>query len=136
MPSIYQEIIMDHHKYPRNKKKIEDASVSYGDQNPVCGDDLTFYLKMDETEKITDIGFQGTGCAISQATASILTELIEDMSTEDIQKMTNDDVVEILGIPITPVRLKCAILSLKVLQGAILKHQGHEVGSSIADQEV
>ena len=135
MPSIYQENVLDHYKYPVNFKKIENADLEYGDKNPVCGDDITLYIKIDENEKVVEVGFQGTGCAIATASASMLTELIEDMTLEEMKKLTNDDIREMLGIPLTPVRLKCAILPLKVLEGAIHRYEGGEVGSSVDETE-
>lgn len=134
MPSIYQDQIIDHYKYPRNFKKIEDASFDYGDQNPLCGDELHLYVKLDEEGKVCDVGFQGKGCAISQASASLLTELIEDMSLDELKNITNEDIKEMLGIPLSPIRLKCAILSLKVLEGGIIKYEGGKVGSSVSQE--
>ncbi len=135
MPSIYQENILDHYKYPVNFKKVENADLEYGDKNPVCGDDITIYITIDENQKVVEVGFQGTGCAISTASASMLTELIEEMTLEEMKKLTNEDIKEMLGIPLTPVRLKCAILPLKVLQGAIHKFEGGDVGSSVDKTE-
>ncbi|MHA2252873.1 MAG: iron-sulfur cluster assembly scaffold protein [Candidatus Kariarchaeaceae archaeon] len=131
MPSIYQEQIIDYYKYPRNKKIIEDSTVDYGDSNPVCGDDIHLYIKLNSDGKLEDIGWQGKGCAISQASVSLLTELIEDMTIDEIKELTNEDVKEMLGIPLSPIRLKCAILGLKVLEGAIHKYEGGAVGSSV-----
>ncbi len=131
MPSIYQEQIIDYYKYPRNKKIIEDPTVEYGDTNPLCGDEIHLYIKLNDEGKVEDVGFQGKGCAISQASVSILTELLEDMTIEEMKKLTNDDIIEMLGITLSPIRLKCAILGLKVLEGAIHKHEGGEVGSSV-----
>lgn len=130
MTSIYQEQIIDYYKYPRNKKVLDDASFDYGDQNPVCGDEIHLFVKIGEDGKVSDVGFQGRGCAISQASVSLLTELISGMSVEEMKKLTNEDIKEMLGIPLTPVRLKCAILGLKVLEGGIIKFEGGEVGSS------
>ena len=131
MPSMYQENVLDHYKYPVNFKKLEDADLDYGDTNPVCGDDIHFYVKLDDNNKVVEVGFQGTGCAISTASASMLTELIEDMTVDEMKQLTNEDIKEMLGIPLTPVRLKCAILPLKVLQGAIHQFEGGDVGSSV-----
>ena len=135
MPSIYQENVLDHYKYPINFKKVDNADLDYGDKNPVCGDDIHLYIKLDENHKVIEVGFQGTGCAISTASASMLTELIEDMTLDEMKKLTNDDIREMLGIPLTPVRLKCAILPLKVLEGAIHKYEGGDVGSSVDKTE-
>jgi len=134
MPSIYQEQIIDHYKYPRNFKLIENADIDYGDKNPVCGDDIRITIKLDENKDVAEVGFQGKGCAISMASASLLTEELEEMNLEDIKKLTNEDIKEMLGIPLSPVRLKCAILSLKVLEGGVIKYEGGNVGSSVESE--
>ncbi|OLS21400.1 MAG: NifU-like protein [Candidatus Heimdallarchaeota archaeon LC_2] len=131
MPSIYQEQIIDYYKYPRNKRKMEDPSFDYGDQNPVCGDEIHFYVKFDDDGKVVDASFDGVGCAISQASVSMLTDLIEGMTLDELKQLTNEDIEEMLGIPLSPVRLKCAILGLKVLEGGIIKFEGGPVGSSV-----
>ena len=131
MPSIYQDQIIDYYKYPRNKRKIDDPSFDYGDQNPVCGDEIHFYVKFDDDGKVSDASFEGVGCAISQASVSMLTDLIEGMTLEELKQLTNEDIKEMLGIPLSPVRLKCAILGLKVLEGGIIKFEGGAVGSSV-----
>ncbi|MHA2169974.1 MAG: Fe-S cluster assembly sulfur transfer protein SufU [Candidatus Kariarchaeaceae archaeon] len=131
MSRIYQEQIIDYYKYPRNKKVIDDPSMEYGDSNPVCGDEITIYVKLNDEGKVADVGYEGKGCAISQASVSLLTEVIEDMTVEEMKELTNEDIKEMLGIPLSPIRLKCAILGLKVLEGAIHKFEGGEVGSSV-----
>ncbi len=131
MPSIYQEQIIDYYKYPRNKRKMDDPTIDYGDQNPVCGDEIHFYVKLNDDGKVIDSSFEGQGCAISQAAVSMMTDLIEDMSLEELKQLTNEDIKEMLGIPLSPVRLKCAILGLKVLEGGIIKFEGGTVGSSV-----
>jgi nitrogen fixation NifU-like protein len=134
MPSIYQEQIIDYYKYPRNKKVLDVSSFDYGDQNPVCGDEIHIYVKLDDNGKVVESGFQGKGCAISQASVSLLTELIEGMTVDEMKQLTNEDIKEMLGIPLSPVRLKCAILGLKVLEGGIIKFEGGDVGSSTTQQ--
>ncbi|MHA2032253.1 MAG: iron-sulfur cluster assembly scaffold protein [Candidatus Kariarchaeaceae archaeon] len=134
MPSIYQEQIIDYYKYPRNKKIIDDPSFDYGDQNPVCGDEIHLYVKLDEDGKVVESGYQGTGCAISQASVSLLTELLEGMNVDEMKQLSNEDIIEMLGIPLSPVRLKCAILGLKVLEGGIIKFEGGDVGRSTAEK--
>ena len=131
MPSIYQEQIIDHYKYPRNFKSVEEAQIAYGDKNPTCGDEIEIFVKLDEQENVIEVGFQGQGCAISMASASLLTEMLEEMTLSEMKKLTNKDIEDMLGIPLTPVRLKCAILPLKVLEGGIHKYEGGSVGSSV-----
>ncbi|MDH5404680.1 MAG: iron-sulfur cluster assembly scaffold protein [Candidatus Heimdallarchaeota archaeon] len=129
--SIYQDQIIDHYKYPRNFISLKNPTLEYGDANPVCGDEIHLYIQLDNQEKVERIGFQGKGCAISMASASLLTELLEEMTISEMKKLTNEDIKEMLGISLTPVRLKCAILCLKVLEGAIHKFEGGEVGKSV-----
>ncbi|MHA2502378.1 MAG: iron-sulfur cluster assembly scaffold protein [Candidatus Kariarchaeaceae archaeon] len=132
MTSIYQQQIIDHYKYPRNFITIENADIDYGDANPVCGDEIRITINLDEEKNIKEIGFHGKGCAISMASASLLTELLEEMTIEEAKELTNDDIREMLGIDLSPVRLKCAILSLKVLEGGIIQYEGGNVGKSVS----
>jgi len=131
MVSIYQQQIVDHYKFPRNFHLLDEPDIDYGDTNPVCGDEIRITVKLDEEQNVKAVGFHGKGCAISMASASLLTELIEDMNLAEIKELTNEDIKEMLGIQLSPVRLKCAILSLKVLEGGIIKYEGGEVGSSV-----
>jgi len=117
---IYQENILDHYKNPRNFGKINNASVHHHEYNPLCGDEIDLYLVIDNSKKIVDIKFYGKGCAISQASASMLTEQIKGKRIEEIEKLTKEDILEMLGIPISPVRLKCALLSLDTLKNSVL----------------
>lgn len=115
---IYKENIINHYKNPRNKGNLEDADCVVHEINTLCGDALKFYLKFDEKkEKIIDIKFEGEGCAISQATASMLTEEIKGMTLEELKKKVNKDfILDLLGVEINPARLKCALLSLECLK--------------------
>ena len=117
---IYQENILDHYKNPRNFGKINNASVHHHEYNPLCGDEIDLYLVIDNSKKIVDIKFYGKGCAISQASASMLTEQIKGKRIEEIEKLTKENILEMLGIPISPVRLKCALLSLDTLKNSVL----------------
>ena len=117
---IYQENILDHYKNPRNFGKINNASVHHHEYNPLCGDEIDLYLVIDNNKKIVDIKFYGKGCAISQASASMLTEQIKGKRIEEIEKLTKENILEMLGIPISPVRLKCALLSLDTLKNSVL----------------
>ena len=116
---MYQENILDHFKNPRNFGRIENASIHHHEKNPLCGDELNFYLIIKEG-KIVDAKFNGHGCAISQASASMLSDQIKGQSIEKIEKLTKEDILEMLGIPISPVRLKCALLSLDTLKNSVL----------------
>jgi len=115
---IYKENIIDHYKNPRNKGSIEDADYIEHEVNTLCGDALKFYFKLDEKkERIIDVKFEGEGCAISQATASMLTEEIKGMSLAELkEKAKKDFILDLLGVEINPARLKCALLSLECVK--------------------
>jgi nitrogen fixation NifU-like protein len=116
--SIYRELIMDHSRNPRNKGTLDPADFTYEDVNPLCGDEIRIDVRV-ENDQIADIAFSGRGCAVSQASASILTEMVDGMSIEDVKALTKDDLLEEIGIPVSPARLKCALLSLKVLKAGL-----------------
>ena len=121
--SMYQENILDHYKNPRNFGTIKDASVHHHEKNPLCGDELDFYLIIDENNKVADVKINGHGCAISQASASMLSEKVKGMSLKDAERLTKEDILEMLGIELSPVRLKCALLSLDTLKNSILIYE-------------
>jgi nitrogen fixation protein NifU and related proteins len=125
---IYAENILDHFRNPRNCGEISDATVDHKEENIECGDDLRLYLKI-ENEKITNAKWEGKGCAISQASMSILSEELTGMSTEDAEKMTKEDIYELLGVPIGPRRFKCALIGLHALKNALLKTNEKELQS-------
>ena len=117
---MYQENILDHYKSPRNFGKINDASVHHHEYNPLCGDEIEMFLIIDKDKKIADVKFNGHGCAISQASASMLTEQIKGKNIDGLKKLTKENILEMLGITLSPVRLKCALLSLDTLKNSIL----------------
>jgi nitrogen fixation NifU-like protein len=112
---FYRDYILDHYKNPRNYGRLEGATVTHEEFNPLCGDVVAMDFKLDDGV-IDEVRFHGRGCAISQASASLLTERIRGLSLEDARKISKDDVLDELGIEISPARLKCALLSLKVLK--------------------
>jgi nitrogen fixation protein NifU and related proteins len=114
MSMDYREYILDHYRDPRNYGKLEKPDVHSEDSNPLCGDQLGMDLQI-EGDRVTEVRFQGRGCAISQATASMLSEMIEGKTVEEVIRLGKSDVLEALGIPISPARTKCAFLSLRVL---------------------
>ena len=122
MKEIYVDYIIEHSKHPRNFGEIENPDFSATDGNPYCGDIVKIDIKV-EDEVIKDIKFNGSGCAISQAAASILTELVKGKSIEYAKKLTKDDMLEALGIPIGPQRMKCAMLAYVVLKKALGENQ-------------
>lgn len=114
---IYKENILDHYKNPRNKKELKKYTIKHKETNIICGDEITIYIQI-EKNKIKDITFTGNGCAISQASISMLTEKIKGMSIKEVKQLTKDDILKMLGISLSFVRIKCALLSLKtVLRG-------------------
>jgi nitrogen fixation protein NifU and related proteins len=112
---FYREFILDHYKNPRNFGRLEGASVSHEEYNPLCGDLVGMDFRI-EDGVIEDVRFHGRGCAISQASASLMTERLKGMSLDEARGISKDDVLEELGIDISPARLKCALLTLKVLK--------------------
>ena len=116
--SLYREIILDHYRNPRNKGTLDPHDYSYEDVNPLCGDEIRIDVRVAD-DKVSDIKFSGRGCAVSQASASILTEMVEGMTLDEVKALTKDDLLEELGIPVSPARLKCALLGLKVLKAGV-----------------
>lgn len=115
---LYQEQILDHYKNPRNKKELKDAHFHNHQLNPSCGDDLTIYVKLKKDNTIT-VTFQGHGCAISQASASLLTEYLNNKTLEEVKNLIEEDIYKLLGIPISPARTKCAFLSFITLKNGL-----------------
>lgn len=118
--NMYLENIIDLYKNPLNHGELKDASISHRAYSPFCGDDITVDLKIEEG-KVIDVKHRGVGCAISQASISLLTEEIKDKTLEEILQIKPDQVVEMLGIELGPVRLKCALLGLEGIHQAVLK---------------
>jgi nitrogen fixation NifU-like protein len=115
---IYAEEIISQYEHPHNKGKLTKYDVEFHDENPICGDDITIYVKI-EKEKIAQVSFEGQGCAISQAGASMLTDFVKGMSISDAKKIDYEKVKEILGLDPGPARMHCAVLSAKALAGAL-----------------
>ena len=118
MDDLYRENIIDHYRHPRNKGHLDAADIHYHDVNPFCGDEITIELRVVEG-RVVEAAFDGKGCAISQASASMLTEEILGKTLDEVKLLEKEDVLEMLGIPIGPVRLKCALLPLKVLKAGV-----------------
>lgn len=113
---IYKEIILDLYRHPLNKKKLIDFDYSHKEFNPSCGDEIEIMIKLDAFGNIIDIGHQGQGCAISQAAVSLLTEEIKGKSREEVMSITEEQMINMLEIPISHTRLKCATLGLSALK--------------------
>ena len=120
---IYAENILDHHRHPRHKQALSDATVEHAEANLSCGDELTVRLKI-ENDRVTGIGWEGTGCAISQAGMSILSEDLIGRMTAEIDGLRKSDIYTLLGVPIGPRRFKCALLCLHTLKNAVRKFTG------------
>jgi nitrogen fixation protein NifU and related proteins len=119
MDSLYRDEILEHYRRPHNFGTLEHPDVSVEGSNPLCGDRITLMLDLDDSGHVSDVAFTGRGCAISQASASLLTDTLRGRSADDLLSLGKDDVLELLGIEISPARLKCALLSLDTLQRAL-----------------
>ena len=125
LESLYREVILDHYKNPRGHGVIEDADAEAEGQNPLCGDEVSVYVAFGEDgETIDEIKFAGRGCAISQAATSMLTEMVKGRSAAEVAALPRDELLDEIGIPLTPVRLKCALLGLSTLKLALHKAKG------------
>lgn len=120
---IYSEIILDHFKNPRNSGRLKSKSVTVVECNPLCGDKITMDLKLDKKEKVEKVGIKTSGCAISQASASMLSGKLIRKSLEQIKKIGNEEIFSMLNIPISPARVKCALLGLAAAKRAAITYQ-------------
>jgi nitrogen fixation protein NifU and related proteins len=123
LDSLYREVILDHYKNPRGHGVIDSADAEAEGQNPLCGDEVSIAVAF-EGDTIADVKFQGRGCAISQAATSMLMDMVRGRSAQDVASMSRDELLDEVGIPLTPVRLKCALLGLGVLKLALHKGRG------------
>jgi nitrogen fixation NifU-like protein len=122
---LYREVILDHYKNPRGHGLIEDPDAEAEGQNPLCGDEVSIYVAFGEDgDTIEEVKFSGRGCAISQAATSMLTELVQGRSAQEVATLPRDELLDEIGIPLTPVRLKCALLGLSTLKLALHKAKG------------
>ena len=130
---LYREVILDHYRNPRNHGTIEDADAHADGQNPLCGDEVSISVRFAEDgETIAEVGFEGRGCAISQAETSMLTELVRGRKASEVAALPKDELLDEIGIPLTPIRLKCAILGLGVLKVALHKAKGTPLPEGLA----
>ena len=124
---LYREVILDHYKNPRGHGVLEDADAVAEGQNPLCGDEVTVSVRFAEDgETIEQVGFEGRGCAISQAATSMLTEIVKGRSASEVATLPKEELLEEIGIPLTPIRLKCAMLSVSVLKVALGRTPGED----------
>jgi len=127
---IYKDIILDYYRNPRNFGDLANADVRAKDSNPLCGDIIEMQLKINDG-KIDDVRFKGRGCAISQASASMLTEVIKGKSLDDVKAMGKSNVLELMGIDPGPTRIKCALLGLKVVKLAVYGYLGQAITEEV-----
>ncbi len=119
MEDLYREVIIEHYKNPSYRGRLDPHDISFADNNPLCGDHIQIDLRVDGEGKVSEARFDGHGCAISQASADLLIESVIGKPLEEIKKLSKKDILEMLGIDLGPVRLKCALLSLKVLKAGV-----------------
>lgn len=119
MDDLYREQIIDRYQNPLFKGELDPNDISFEDSNPLCGDEIRIDLRVDERDLVQEAVFSGHGCAISQASADLLMERIQGKSLDEVKSLTKEDILEMLGIELGPVRLKCALLSLKVLKAGV-----------------
>jgi nitrogen fixation NifU-like protein len=119
MDDLYREQIIDRYQNPQYRGVLDPHDISFEDANPLCGDEIRIDLRIDENDLIQEAVFSGHGCAISQASADLLMERIQGRSLEEVKTLSKEDILEMLGIELGPVRLKCALLSLKVLKAGV-----------------
>lgn len=136
MDDLYREVILEHSKYPHNAGTLDRPDISHEEYNPLCGDRIRIDLQL-EHGIITEVRFQGRGCAISQAAASLLTDEIKGKSLDDVRTISKDDLLDLIGIPLNknPVRIKCALLSLKALKAGVYQYLGTQLAEDDDDVE-
>jgi nitrogen fixation NifU-like protein len=123
--AMYREVILDHYKNPRGHGTIENADAHADGENPLCGDEVSIYVEFGaDGETIEDVKFRGRGCAISQASTSMLVELVKGRKASEVAVLPRDELLDEVGIPLTPIRLKCALLGLGVLKVALHRAKG------------
>ena len=119
MDDLYRELIIERYKSPHYRGLLDPHDISFEDENPLCGDHIRIDLRVDEAGRVTEASFDGHGCAISQASADLLIESIQGKQLDEIKQIDKEDILDMLGIELGPVRLKCALLSLKVLKAGV-----------------
>jgi nitrogen fixation NifU-like protein len=119
MDDLYREVIIDHYKNPIYRGELDPCDIRFEDENPLCGDHIRIDVRVSEDGRVSEAAFSGHGCAISQASADLLLESIIGKSLDEVKELGKQDVLDLLGIELGPVRLKCALLSLKVLKAGV-----------------
>jgi nitrogen fixation NifU-like protein len=116
MDDLYREVIIEHYKNPQFRGELDPHDISFEDENPLCGDHVRIDLRLDENQRVVEAAFSGHGCAISQASSDLLLESVIGKSLDEVKALTKDDMLDLLGLELGPVRIKCALLPLKVLK--------------------
>jgi len=119
MDDLYRELIIERYKNPAYRGSLEPNDITFQDDNPLCGDHIRIDLRLGADGRVSEAAFDGHGCAISQASADLLVESIHGKTLDEIKALTKDDVLDMLGLELGPVRIKCALLSLKVLKAGV-----------------
>lgn len=119
MDDLYRELIIDRYKNPHFRGTLDPHDITFEDDNPLCGDHIRIDLRVNEDNRVSDVAFDGHGCAISQATADLLAESVVGKTLDEVKQISKQDILDMLGIELGPVRLKCALLSLKVLKAGV-----------------
>jgi len=119
MDDLYRELIIERYKEPHYQGELDPSDISFEDENPLCGDHIRVDLRIDDQNRIKEAAFSGHGCAISMASADLLLETLIGKSVEEVKNLTKEDVLDLLGIELGPVRLKCALLPLKVIKAGV-----------------
>ncbi len=136
MDDFYREEILEHYTHPHNYGTLEQADISHEENNPLCGDRIRFDIQLEEDgQTVKDVRFSAVGCAISKASASMLTDLLIGQTLDEIKALTNEDVIDELGIELGPVRLKCALLPLKVVKVGAYGLDGWQEGDEEQDED-
>ena len=137
LEQMYREVILDHYKNPRGHGVLDPNDVVAEGQNPLCGDEVTISVRFAaDGETIDDVGFEGRGCAISQAATSMLTEIVKGRTATEVATLPKEELLEEIGIPLTPIRLKCAMLGLTTLKVALHKAKGTPPPEGLADVDL
>jgi nitrogen fixation protein NifU and related proteins len=134
---MYREVILDHYKNPRGHGVIEGADAEAEGQNPLCGDEVSIYVSFEQgSDAIEEVKFSGRGCAISQAATSMLMEMVKGRTAQEVATLSKEELLEEIGIPLTPIRLKCALLGLTTLKVALHKGKGTPLPEGIPDLDL